>query len=67
MITPTKVGNKTSNPREEKILKVVKEVKKFSTMLEIFLPVYTIEYIEVYQLTMAIVIIESTQYTYHHH
>lgn len=67
MITPTKIGNKTSNPREEKILKVVKEVKKFSTMLEIFLPVYTIEYIEVYQLTMAIVIIESTQYTYHHH
>ena len=67
MITPTKVGNKTSNPREEKILKVVKEVKKLSTMLEIFLPVYTIEYIEVYQLTMAIVIIESTQYTYHHH
>ena len=67
MITPAKVGNKTSNPREEKILKVVKEVKKFSTMLEIFLPVYTIEYIEVYQLTMAIVIIESTPYTYHHH
>jgi len=40
--------------------KAVREAENFSTMLEIFLPVYTIEYIEVYQLTMAIVIIEST-------